>query len=134
MCTLMKVMLKSVPHWEEWHGKLIAVNNRDAIIITSFGESTARSVDVVRRSPREPTEEEDREMMNQGLSSDECIDDMSILQARLRLDKSIEVVEMLVSDSGRELSRGYILERLENHLRDTEKAGSKLWMTDVLFL
>ena len=120
---LAKVISKSLPHWEEWHGKLLAVGDRDAIIITSFGEAAARNDDVVPRSPREPTEEDDRGMMNQGLSSDECIDDMSILQARLKLDKSFEVVEMLVSDG---VNRGHIMERLESRFKATEKTGSEL--------
>ena len=95
------------------------------IIVASFGEATARIAGVVPRSPHEPTEEDKRRMVDQGLSPEECTDDISILQARLRLDKRHEMVEMLVSDSGRELSRGHILERLESQFKETEKAGGE---------
>ena len=96
------------------------------IIVASFGEAAARIAGVVPRSPHEPTEEDKRRMVDQGLSPEECTNDISILQARLRLDKRYEMVEMLVSGSGRELSRGHILERLESQFKETEKAGGEI--------
>ena len=116
-----KVQSKPVPHWEEQFGQLTTSGDRDVIIVASFGEAAARIAGVVPHSPHEPTEEDKRSMVDQGLSP-ECTDDISILQARLRLDKRHEMVEMLVSDSGRELSSGHILERLESQFKETEKA------------
>ena len=118
-----KVQSKPVPHWEEWRGWLITGGDRDLIIIASFGEAAARIAGVVPRSPHELTEEDKRRMVDQGLSPEECTDDISILQARLRLDKKHEMVEMLVNEGTRELTRGHILERLESQFKATEKAG-----------
>ena len=120
-----KVQSKPVPHWEDWKGQLTAGGDRDVIIVASFGEAAARIGGAVPRSPHEPTEEDKRRMVDQGLSPEECTDDISILQARLRLDKESEVVEMLASEGTRELSRGYILERIESQLKATEKAGGE---------
>ena len=41
---------------------------------------------------------------------------------------------MLVSDSGREMSRGHILERLESQFKETEKAGGELELQFVIQL
>ena len=120
-----KVQSKPVPHWEEWYGQLITIGDRDVIIVASFGEAAARIDGVVPRSPHEPTEEDKRRMVDQGLSPEECTDDISILQAGLRLNKRLEVVEMLVSEGTREMTRGHILERLESQLKATEKAGGE---------
>ena len=62
-----KVQSKPVPHWEERFGQLTTFGDRDVIIIASFGEATARIVGVVPRSPHEPTEEDKRSMVDQGL-------------------------------------------------------------------
>ena len=121
-----KVQSKPVPHWKDWKGYLTTGGDRDVIIIASIGETAARIAGVVPRSPHEPTEEDKRRMVDQGLSPEECTDDISILQARLRLDKEYEVVEMLVSEGMRELTRGHILERLESQFKETEKAGGEI--------
>ena len=64
-------------------------------------------------------------MIDQGLSSDDCTDDISIVQARVRLYKQLELVDILGSDGRSELSRGYILQRLENLLKKTVKPGGE---------
>ena len=109
-----------------WKGQLTAAGDRDVIIIASFGEAAARIAGVIPRSPHEPTEEDKRRMVDQGLSPEECTDDISILQARIRLGERYEVVEMLVSEGTRELTRGHILERLESQFKETEKPGGGL--------
>ena len=129
-----KVQSKPVPHWEERYGELTTSGDRDVITIASFGEAAVRITGAVPHSPHEPTEEDKRRMVDQGLSPVEYTDDISILQARLRLDKRLEVVEMLVSDSGREMSRGHILERLESQFKETEKAGGELELQFVIQL
>ena len=106
------------------------VGERDVVVIASFGEAAARNPDVVPHCLHELTEEDKRKMVDQGLLPEECTDDLTILQARVRLDNKVEIVEMLNSDTGRELTRGYILERLESQFRETEKAGSKSYCKD----
>ena len=124
MCQV-EIESKPLPVWEEWHGQLTAAGECDVVIIASFGVAAARNPDAVHRCPHELTEEDKRKMVDQGLLPEECTDDISILQARVKLDKSYEIVEMLVSDTRRELSRGFILERLQSQFKETEKAGSK---------
>ena len=121
----MEVQSKPLPVWEKQNGRLLTAGERDMVVMASFGEAAARNPDVVPRCPHELTEEDKRKMVDQGLLLEECTDDVSILQARVRLDINHEIVEMLVSDTGRELTRGYILEQLESQFRETEKAGSK---------
>ena len=117
---------KPQPLWEEDHGLVAAATGEcDAVIIASTGEDAAKYTDVVSHSPHEPSEEDKKQMADQGLLEDECIDDVSILQARVRLDRKLELVDILVSNTGSELTRGYVLQRLEEHFRATEKAGSK---------
>ena len=115
----------SVLRWKEWKGNLITAGDRDVIIIASIGEATARIAGVVPRSPHEPMEEDKRRMVDQGLSSEECTDDISILQARIKLDKELEILEILASDGTRELSKKHILERLESLFKESKKAGGK---------
>ena len=131
-CLQAEVQSKSLPVWEEWYGKLSTAGERDVVIIASFGEAAARNSDVVPRCPHELTEEDKRKIVDQGHLPEECTDDISVVQARLRLDKTLEIVEMLISDTGRELTRGYILEQLESQFRETEKASSRSHCKDYI--
>ena len=127
-CTHIQVYINSrlELHWEKQKELLTTAGDQDVIIIASASEAVARITDVVPRSPHELTEEDKGRMVDQGLSPEECTDDINILQARLRLDGKMKVVEMLASDNRRELSRVQILERLQSHFQEVDDDGSKL--------
>ena len=121
------IQSKSQPQWGKRRGGHISTaGDRDVIIIASFGEAAARIAGAVPRSSHELTEEDKKKMVAQGLSLEECTDDISILLARLRMDSRMEVIEMLISDNGSEMSSGLILRRLDSHFKESEKAGGML--------
>ena len=94
-----------------------ASGSREIIILTSTCSLEDSSV-VPRCSVRLP-EEDQRKLNGQGIPSD-CCDDLSIIQARIKLDKECEVVRV---GHGEELSRNDVLKQLENVMKTTNKDG-----------
>ena len=116
----------ALPTWKKQRGGVWTPGgDRDVIVVASVGEATGMNAEVVSRSPHEPTEEDTRRMVDQGLSPEECADDISILLARIRLDKNKELSDIMGTDRGSELSRRYVLERIESRLKQTKKTGGK---------
>lgn len=115
------MVTKAELEWIQFYGVWSVGGDRDVLLIASTGEIRE---DVV---PRERVELEDdhwRKMEHQGIPSD-CNDDLGILQARISLDKSLELVGVEVSRPGRELSRSYILGKLEELFTSSAKPGGK---------
>ena len=114
----------SKPVWEVFHGNCNAGGNRDVLIIFSDGNSGTQSPDVVPRCEIETTEEDRRKLINQGIPP-ECSDDLSIIRARIGLDSSLDLVKELRAEPGKELSRSYILEQVEDFLKTCKKPGGE---------
>ena len=116
--------VQSKPVWEVYHGSRVAGGNRDMLIIVSDGNSGARIPDVVPRCEIEVTEEDRRKLTNQGIPP-ECSDDLSIIRARIGLDSTKDQVKELRAEPGKELSRSYILEQVEDFLKSSKKPGGE---------
>ena len=101
-------MARPKPVWEVYNGRVSASGDRDVLIVASVGEVNADSQDVVPRCSIELTAEHRTKLTNQGIP-EECTDDLSIIKARIALDKNCHLVGEEVSKPGRELDRGYIL-------------------------
>ena len=111
------------PVWEVFRGVCSAAGNRDVLIIVSVEKPGSQSFDVVPRCEIEITEEDRRKLTNQGIPP-ECLDDLSIVRARISLDSSLELVKEL-SDSGKQLSRSYVLEQIQDFLKCSKKPGGE---------
>ena len=96
---------------------------RDSLIIASL--SHLPSSDVIPRCSFEVTEEDRRRLANQGVHPD-TFDDLGIIRARHCLDKTKNQLGEEISETGKELTRGYILARLENVLSNSKKSGGEL--------
>ena len=118
------------PAWEVFHGNCIAGGNRDVLIILSEGNSGSLSPDVVPRCEIEISEEDRRRLTNQGIPP-ECSDDLSIIRARIGLDSSLDLVKELRAEPGKELSRSYILEQIQDFLKSIKKPGGESVFTDM---
>ena len=119
--------VQSKPVWEVFHGNCIAGGNRDVLIIVSVENSGTQSPDVVPRCEIEITEEDRRRLTNQGIPP-ECSDDLSIVRARIGLDSSLDLVKELRAEPGKELSRSYILEQIQDFLKSSKKTEFVLLM------
>ena len=111
--------------WETIHGAAcVAVCNKDVCLITSVTQAGQVPLEIVPRCKIAITEENRRKLTNQGIPP-ECSDDLSIIRARIDLDSTLELVRVLVNEPGKELSRSYILEQVEEFLKRTKKQGGK---------
>lgn len=123
-------MARPEPVWETYNGRVSASGDRDVLIVASVGEVNVDFQDVVPRCSIELTAEHRTKLTNQGIP-EECTDDLSIIKARISLDKTYRLVGEEVSKPGRELDRGYILGRLEDLVKKSDKPGGE---TSVLSL
>ena len=113
------------PVWEVFDGKHTAAGNRDVLIIFCDGNSGSESPDVVPRCEIEITEEDRRKLTNQGIPPECQSDDLSIVRARISLDSSKNLVKQLRAERGKELSRSYILEQIQDFLKSCKKPGGE---------
>ena len=111
------------PVWEMYYGQYQASGDRDVFIISSEGQF--EELDVVSRSSVVITEEDRLKLTNQGIPPD-CSDDLSIVQARIGLDKTLELVRVEASKPGRDLTCGYVLEQIEELLKNSKKPGGTI--------
>ena len=118
-------MARPKPVWENFKGHYSAGGDRDVLVVASIGEVNFDSPDVVPRSAVELTEENRRKLTNQGIP-EECCDDLSIVKARINLDKKCHLVGMEVSEPGHDLSRSYILGRIEDLMKRSNKPGGEV--------
>ena len=117
-------MAKPKPVWEVFKGRYSAGGDRNVLIVASIGEVNIDSPDVVPRSAVELTEDNRRKLTNQGVP-EECCDDLSIIKARINLDKTYHLVGTEVSEPGNELSRSYILGRIADLMKQNNKPGGE---------
>jgi len=118
-------MAKPKPVWEVFKGRYSAGGDRNVLIVASIGEVNIDSPDVVPRSAVELTEDNRRKLTNQGVP-EECCDDLSIIKARINLDKTYHLVGTEVSEPGNELSRSYILGRVEDLMKKSSNPAGEL--------
>jgi len=126
----MGTMAKPKPVWEVFKGRYSAGGDRNVLIVTSIGEVNIDSPDVVPRSAVELTEDNRRKLTNQGVP-EECCDDLSIIKARINLDKTYHLVGTEVSEPGNELSRSYILGRIADLMKQNNKPGGEFYEISV---
>ena len=118
-------MAKAQPVWETFYGCCSAAGNRDVLIISSSGKPQGSHI--VPRCNNEITEARRKKLINQGIPPDcDFSDDLSIIRARIDLDSTLELVRVLVSEVGKELSRSDVLEQIKIFLRSTKKPGGEL--------
>ena len=110
------------PTWELFCGSWVAGGDRDVLILGSTGDS--QDPDVSFRFDAELTEDDRRKLSNQGVP-EECCDDLSIFRARAKLDKTYHLVGEEVSKPGRELDRSYVLGRVEDLMKKSDKPGGE---------
>ena len=108
--------------WESYNGRISAGGDRDVLIVASVGEVNVDSQDVVPRCSIELTAEHRRKLTNQGIP-EECTDDLSIIKARIALDKTYHLVGQEVSKPERELDRSYVLGRVEDLMKSDKPGG-----------
>ena len=120
----MGTMARPKPVWENFKGRYSAGGDRNVLIVASIGEVNIDSPDVVPRSAVELTEDSRRKLTNQGVP-EECCDDLSIIKARINLDRALHLVSTEVSEPGNELSRSYILGRVEDLMQRNNKPGGE---------
>ena len=119
-----KAMARPKPVWESYKGHVSAGGERDVLIVASVGEVNVDSQDVIPRCSIELTAEHRRKLTNHGIP-EECTDDLSIIKARIALDKKYHLVGEEVSKPGRELDRNHILGRVEDLMKKSDKPGGK---------
>ena len=117
-------MARPKPVWKSFQGCCTAGGDRNVLVVASIGEVNIDSPDVVPRSAVELTEDSRRKLSNQGVP-EECCDDLSIIKARIYLDKTYHLVGTEVSESGNELSRSYILGRVEPGSHEKKQQPSR---------
>ena len=110
------------PTWELFYGSWVVGGDRDVLILGSTGDS--QDPDVSFRFDAELTEDDRRKLSNQGVP-EECCDDLSIFRARAKLDKTYHLVGEEVSKPGRELDQSYILGRVEDLMKKSDKPGGE---------
>lgn len=110
------------PTWEFFYGSWVAGGDRDVLILGSTGDF--QDPDVSFRLDAELTEDDRRKLSNQGVP-EECSDDLSIYRARVKLDKTYHLVGEEVSKPGRELYRSYVLGRVEDLMKMSDKPGGE---------
>ena len=110
------------PTWEFFYGSWVAGGDRDVLILGSTGDF--QDPDVSFRLDAELTEDDRRKLSNQGVS-EECSDDLSIFRARVKLDKTYHLVGEEVSKPGRELHQSYVLGRVEDLMKMSDKPGGE---------
>ena len=116
--------IHSGPVWKVFNGICSAAGDRDVLILASVEHSGSQSPDVVPRCEIEITDEDRRRLTNQGIPP-ECSDDLSIVRARIGLDSSLDLVKELREEPGKELSRSYILEQVEDFFKSIKKPGGE---------
>ena len=114
---------RAKPEWELFHGYCTAAGDRNVLILGSIGHPP--SPDIVPHTETQLSDEDRRKLTNQGVPRESHSDDLSIIQARVKLDKTYELVGVEVSRPGKEISRNYILKRIGEFLKNTTKAGGK---------
>ena len=119
-----KAMARPKPVWESYNGRVSASGERDVLILASVGEINVDSQDVIPRCSIELTAEHRRKLTNHGIP-EECTDDLSIIKARIALDKHCHLVGEEVSKPGRELDQSYILGRVEDLMKKSDKPGGE---------
>ena len=117
------------PTWELFYGSWVVGGDRDVLILGSTGNS--QDPDVSFRFNAELTEDDRRKLSNQGVP-EECCDDLSIFRARAKLDKTYHLVGEEVSKPGRELDRSYILGRVEDLMKKSDKPGGEESVTKFI--
>ena len=120
------------PTWELFCGSWVVGGDRDALILGSTG-GDSEDPDVSFRFDAELTEDDRRKLSNQGVP-EECCDDLSIFRARAKLDKTYHLVGEEVSKPGRELDRSYILGRVEDLMKNSDKPGGETSVQDIVTL
>ena len=96
------------PTWEFFYGSWVAGGDRDVLILGSTGDF---------QDPDVP---------------EECSDDLSIFRARVKLDKTYHLVREEVSKPGRELHQSYVLGRVEDLMKMSDKPGGEESVTKFI--
>ena len=112
------------PVWETFHGHCSAAGDRSfLLIINPVGNPQAP--ESIPQCKIEITEENRRKLTNQGIPL-ECSDDLGIVRSRVSLDKGLELVGVETTEPGQnELTRSYILKKIQEFLNGSEKPGGK---------
>ena len=111
-------------NWVANHGHCSAGGARDAFVIISADE--LQNPDAVPRCNVELTEEDQTKLTNQGVHAAKCHDDLAIIRERFSLDgKNLDLLKVEVSKPGKELTKDYILQQLENFMKDSRKPGGE---------
>ena len=126
-------MARPKPVWESFNGRVSAGGDRDVLIVASVGEVNVDSQDVIPRCSIELTEEHRRKLTNHGIP-EECTDDLSIIKARIALDETYHLVGEEVSKPGRELDRSYILGRVKDLMKNSDKPGGETSVQNIVTL
>jgi len=115
------------PMWSDFHGCCSVAGDRDFFLLTSEGE--IKSPDVIPRRNVDINDEDRRRLENHGIPA-HCCDDRSIIKARVKKDESLELVGEVASRPGRELSRSYVLQQLQQVLTRCRKVGGMGYCSD----
>lgn len=118
-------MARAPPVWESYGGCYYAGGDRDVLLIASHGPLPTPSPAVVPRCEVRVAELDCRKLVNQGveLAPDLFQDDLAIIRARIKLDKSLELVGEEISSPGNILSKNHVVQRIENVFKATCKSG-----------
>ncbi len=110
------------PQWTYFHGIWMVGGEREVFLLASFGPPA--TPDVVPWPPREGeiSAEDRRKLDGQGVPSD-CQDDLSIVRARISLDRDYHLYKEELSTVDSELTRGHVLSELECFLNQVEQPG-----------
>ena len=117
-------MARLKPVWKNYNERFSASGDRDVLILASLGEVNVDSQDLVPRCSIELTAEHRTKLTNQGIPEG-CTDDLSIIKARMALDKQCRLVGEEISEPERELTRDHILGQVENLLKKSDKPGGE---------
>lgn len=109
------------PEWTYFHGKWMVGGEREVLLVVSLGASA--SPDAVPHAKAEGISPEDRRKLeSQGVPSD-CEDDVSIVRARISLDRDYQLSREVSGTAENELTRDHALRELEEFLNQVEKPG-----------
>ena len=113
--------------WRSYAGRYSAVGCRDVLLVASYGPFPVANPAVIPRCEVRVAERDCRKLRNQGLELpvDSYQDDLAIVRARIELDDTLELVGEEISEPENLLSKDHVVQRIENVLRATRKAGGK---------
>ncbi len=112
------------PEWTYYYGKWVVGGERESFLLASIAPGAVTSPDVAPLGNGELSAEDSSKLESQGIPAD-CQDDVSIVRARISLDRDLHLSREEISTDENELTCDYVLRELRGFLDHLEKPGGR---------